>query len=45
MDFDEVALNVLLADGVDAPMAIAASYKGKPGDIHPSRSSHRLAFG
>jgi hypothetical protein len=30
MDVDEVALNTLLADGVDAPTAYAASVRDEP---------------
>jgi hypothetical protein len=34
MDIDEVALNTLLADGIDAPTAYAASVESTPARLN-----------
>jgi hypothetical protein len=38
---DEIALNTLLADGVDAPTALAASYRPQPSEPQPARTTDR----
>jgi hypothetical protein len=44
-DIDEAALNTLLADGVDAPTAFAASVSDEPQDAVRPSNNHSWLIG
>jgi hypothetical protein len=45
MDLDEVALNTLLAEGIDVPTAVAGSLKDREPELEESHSAHAHALG